>query len=166
MQKLLFRYMQLDKTPEKLSQMDERLDELQQARNAYHTRRNGFIHYNMPDRIVDIEPYIGAEVSEEDLLEVGYNVVEKLVEADEIFEALKDAKNAFSKLDDHIMVSGKTAEEWRYEINDYMVERRQLVEDIFELSEPINEYDEIDFDMGLEYWDRLENAGYPMFDDE
>lgn len=158
--------MQLDKTPEKLSQMDEKLDKLQQARDEYHTCRNGFIHYNMPDRAVDIEPYIGAEVSEEELLEVGYTVVEKLVQADKVLESLKDAKNAFSKLDDDIMVSGKTTEEWQHEINDYMTERQQLVEDIFELSELINESDETDFDISLEYWNRLENAGYRMSDDE
>jgi len=158
--------MQLDKTPEKLSQMDKKLDELQQARSAYHTRRNGFIHYNVPDRAVDIEPYIGAEVSEDELLEVGYTVVEKLVEADEVLESLKDAKNAFSKLNDEVMVSGKTAEEWQYEINDYIIERRHLAEDIFELSEPINESEETSFDISLEYWNRIENSSHLTLDDE
>lgn len=166
MQKVFFGYMQLDKTPEKLNQMDERLDELQEVRDEYHTVRNGFIHYHMPDQAANVEPYIGAEVNEEELLEVGYTVVEKLVSADEIFETLQDAKDIFSKLEDDEKIRGKTVEKWRYEINKYALEHRQTLEDIFELSAPINESEEINFDMVLEYQRRLENAGYLMFDDE
>ena len=150
--------MRLDKTPEKISKMEESLDQLQEARDEYHTLRTGFIHYNIPDQADNVEPYIGAEVNEEELLEAGYKVVERLVGIDEIFETLKDAKDIFSKLEDDEEIKGKTVEEWRCEINKYALERQQTVEDIFELSEPINESEETDFDMSLAYQNRLENT--------
>lgn len=151
--------MKLNETPEKLNQMDERLDELQEARDEYHTIRTGFIHYNMPDQATNVEPYIGAEVSDEDFLEAGYKLVEKLVSADEVFETLKEVKNVLSKLEDDEEIRGKKVEKWRYEINEYALERQQLVENIFEISEPITESEEIDFDIGAEYTNRLESAG-------
>lgn len=155
-------YMRLEQTPEKLRELAEQLDQLREARDEYHTVRNGFIHYNRPEKINDITPYIGAEVNEEDLLESGYSLVEYMAETDSVFRELKNAKSVFSKLDDDMIVSGRPTKEWQHEISEYALERQELVRDIFELSEPIDQMDDVRLDLGAEYMKRLE-AGFSSY---
>lgn len=149
---------------DRLNQARDRLDQLQEVKDEYSMLRDGYIHHNMPDKFPAAEPYIGTEVSEEELQDISQTLVERLVETEEVFSDLEDAKDTLSKMPDWQIIEDRTSEELEREIEEYSSERRQVVEDIFELTEPLDTSDKFDFNMPDEYVSRID-TDHLMFED-